>query len=149
MDAVIALGDIGARETRYKNQNYDPDKIRRQSEVYFRDGRSKYICLVAERGGELQGILFGSVDEYWFTQARSANMIAWYVARKARGSSMAAKLLLAFRRWAENRQASELTLSITSGVNTEKTGRFLRRMGFRPCGENFYQALGAPALNSD
>lgn len=142
IDAVIALGEIGARETRYRNHRYDPDKLRRQSEAYFRDGRSKYICLVAERDGMLQGVLFGSIDEYWFTQARSANMIAWYVAQEARGSSMAVKLLLAFRGWAENRQATEMTLSLTSGVGTDKTGRFLRRMGFRTCGENFYQALG-------
>jgi hypothetical protein len=49
--------------------------------------------------------------------------------------------VLAFKRWAENRQASELTLSITSGLGTDKTARFLKRMGFRLCGENFYMGL--------
>jgi hypothetical protein len=99
------------------------------------------------RNGELLGFLFGSIEEYWFTKERGANMIVWYVAKEARGSTMAIKLLLAFRGWAQNRQATELTLSITSGLNTEKTGRFLRRMGFRPCGENFYQPL--PPIAAD
>ena len=142
VDALIALGEAGALETRYNGQSYDPPKIRRQIEAYFRDERRKYIWLIALRNGELQGFLFGSVEEYWFTQALGANMIVWYVAKEARGSAMAVKLLLAFRGWAANRQATELTLSVTSGLNAEKTGRFLRRMGFRPCGENFYQTLG-------
>lgn len=145
VDALIALGELGVQETRYNNQLYDPPKVRTQIEAYFSDERRKYIWLIATHSDELQGLLFGSVEEYWFTQARGANMILWYVAQEARGSSMAVKLLLAFRRWAENRQATELTLSLTSGLGTEKTGRFLQRMGFRPCGENFYQPLGPTA----
>lgn len=141
VDALISLGEAGVLETRYNGQNYDPVKIRHQLEAYFKDERRKYIWLTGFRNGALQGFLFGSIEEYWFTQALGASMIAWYVAQEARGSAMAVKLLLAFRRWAENRQATELTLSVTSGLRTEKTGRFLQRMGFRPCGENFYQPL--------
>jgi GNAT superfamily N-acetyltransferase len=89
----------------------------------------------------LQGLLFGSVEEYWFTASLGANMIAWYVDEAARGSPMAVKLLLAFKRWAENRGANELTLSITSGLRTDKTARFLRRMGFEVCGGNYAMPL--------
>lgn len=145
IDALLALGEIAVRETRYNSQHYDPIKVRRQIEAYFRDERQKYIWLIAVRDGQLQGLLFGSVEEYWFTKARGANMILWYVAQEARGSAMAVKLLLALRGWAENRQATELTLSVTSGVEAGKTGRFLRRMGFSPCGENFHMTLGAGA----
>lgn len=145
VDALLALGEIGVRESRYQSQHYDPVKVRRQIEAYFLDERQKYIWLIAIRNGQLQGLLFGSVEEYWFTQARGANMILWYVAQEARGSAMAVKLLLALRGWAENRQATELTLSVTSGIDAGKTGRFLRRMGFSPCGENFHMTLGAGA----
>ena len=141
LDALIALGELAVLETRYNGQGYDPVKIRHQLEAYFKDERRKYIWLIGFNNGVLQGLLFGSVEEYWFTQALGVNMIAWYVAKEARGSSMAVKLLLAFRRWGENRNATELTLSVTSGLRTEKTGRFLQRMGFRRCGENFYQPL--------
>jgi GNAT superfamily N-acetyltransferase len=142
VEALLALGEIAVNETRYQSQLFDAVKVRRQFEAYFRDQRNKYIWLIAMRDGKLQGLLFASVEEYWFTQARGANMILWYVAQEARGSAMAVKLLLALRGWAENRQATELTLSVTSGTNFVKTGRFLRRLGFPPRGENFHMTLG-------
>lgn len=147
-DALVALGARAVEESRYRAQPYDPEKIRLQIDRYFSDQRRKYIWLVGIRNNELLGSLFGGIEEYWFTKERGANMIVWYVAKEARGSAIAIKLLLAFRGWAQNRHATELTLSITSAVNTEKTGRFLRRMGFRPCGENFYQTLGPAAIQA-
>lgn len=131
------MGERAVQGTRYQTMRYAPEKIRRQLDAYFQDERRKYIWLVGLRDGKLQGLLFGSVEEYWFTTSLGANMIAWYVDEPARGSPMAVKLLLAFKRWAENRGGNELTLSITSGVRMDKTGRFLRRMGFEACGENY------------
>jgi GNAT superfamily N-acetyltransferase len=145
IDALIGLGKVFSQESRYQNQTFDPIKIRSQMEAYFQDDRGKYICIVGFKDDVAMGFLFGSIDEYWFAKERGANMIIWYVAQEARGTAMGVKLLLAFKRWAENREAMELTVSITSGLGTERTGQFLRKVGFKHCGENYYQRLGQVA----
>jgi len=51
------------------------------------------------------------------------------------------KLLVAFRKWAENRGVFELSVGINSGVELEKMDRFLKKLGFRQTGGNYALSL--------
>lgn len=55
---------------------------------------------------------------------------------------MAIKLMMAFRKWAENRKAAELVVGVTSGEDIERTDRFLKKIGFRLTGGNYAMPLG-------
>jgi hypothetical protein len=66
-----------------------------------------------------------------------ATSIFLFVDPAERGSFAALKLILAFRAWAKNRQASEMYIGIASGVLMERTGKFLHRLGMRFTGGNY------------
>lgn len=57
------------------------------------------------------------------------------------------KLLTAFRKWAENRGAFELSLGVNSGVAMDKMDRFLKRLGFVQTGGNYSLVLGNSGTN--
>ena len=61
-----------------------------------------------------------------------------------RGGLTAVKLVLAFRKWALNREAVELYIGVAGGVLMERTGQFLQRLGLRPTGGNYSLWLRGP-----
>lgn len=93
--------------------------------------------IMAERGGELVGMAVVMLGEYFFSPARTATVQLLYVAPKARGGPAAIKLLRAMRRWAATNGAHDLHLNVTTGIETARTDRFLRKIGFRQTGGNY------------
>ncbi len=61
---------------------------------------------------------------------------------RARGSSAAIKLLMAFRRWAEQRNVSELNINMSVAVEMSRFNKMMSKLGFRCCGSNFSLGLG-------
>ena len=61
----------------------------------------------------------------------------FYVHPEWRGSSAAVKLLIACRQWAINRGASEIMVSVNSGVSVEALPRLMERLHFRQVGVSF------------
>ena len=60
-------------------------------------------------------------------------------------SGAALRLLMAFRKWAENRGVFELSAGVNSGAHIERTDRFLRRLGFVQTGGNYALRLAPSA----
>ncbi|MES2771532.1 MAG: hypothetical protein V4623_06055, partial [Pseudomonadota bacterium] len=61
----------------------------------------------------------------------------------ARGSSAGLKLLAAFRRWAEQRQAHELSINMSVAIHIERFNRMMTKLGFNCCGANFWLPLNS------
>lgn len=98
--------------------------------------------LIAENAsGEVVGMLWGHVMDYFFSDVRMAQDQVFYVAPAHRGSSAAYKLLTAFKRWAHNRKAKELAINMSVDIDQPRFNRFMTRMGFHPCGTNFITPL--------
>jgi hypothetical protein len=49
----------------------------------------------------------------------------------------ALKLLTAFKKWAENRGAFEISAGVNSGTDLDRMDRFLRKLGFQHTGGNY------------
>ncbi|UXY16842.1 GNAT family N-acetyltransferase [Chitiniphilus purpureus] len=141
---LLEIGGMLHAETRYRSLPLQRTKVEAMLARYLADRRGIYAILIAEQDGVPVGFLFAVVETYWFSDARVANNIAWYVIPKARGSSAAPKLLLAFRRWAMNRGAAEIKIGVSSAHLTERTGRMLTRMGFNMIGGNYSAQLPPP-----
>jgi len=90
---------------------------------------------------ELGGILYGEVGEHMFSRALGATVHDFYVTPGRRGTSAAIKMLHGFRRWAGERGAAALYVSVSSGIATGRTDRFPRRIGFRCTGGNYVHML--------
>ena len=119
---------------------YDEDMLRRS----FERGLAKDNCclLQAELGGALVGGLAGAAGPHFHSLAIGARVIAWYVLPEHRRRPMVAvELLGAFGRWAKARGAVRLYVGVTSGYETARADRLLKRLGFRFRGGNYMASL--------
>ena len=57
----------------------------------------------------------------------------------AAATMAAAKLLLAFERWAVNRQVHEININMSVAIDMERFDRFMTHAGYRACGQNYFK----------
>lgn len=134
--------------TRWANDVIDADKFRRDGAKILATAGSQYCVLLWERtdlpvGERIQGLIFGLVQDFFWSSRRQATAVVFAITPNARGGSGALKLLTAFRRWAENRGAHEIAVNITSGDHAGSTGGMLGRIGFKWVGGNYVTDIRA------
>src|SRR4051812_27316636 len=110
--AVLALCARAHEESVYRSLPFDPRRVADHIARITFDPAGR--CLfVAKIEGRALGVIAGYLDEYVFFDGRVAHDTVFYVAKEQRGSLMAKRLILAFRRWAEARGAHEVCLGIS------------------------------------
>ncbi len=135
---LLELGREIHEESRLSGLSYDAQKLRQSLEGMFAHQKGTHCLLLAISGnGDIAGVMLGYITEYFFSRDRVATNIVFYVRPEYRGSSAAAKLVMAFRTWAANRDAAEVSVNITSGIRMEKFHSFLMKMGFEHIGGNY------------
>lgn len=137
---ILEMGERLHQEGAYRFLPFDREKVRRWIEGYL-TLHERRCLFVAERSGVLAGMLGGYLDDYFFCDELVAHDAFVFVERERRGSVAAVRLIRAFREWATARHARELCLGISSGVNTERVGRFYERMGLTRVGAIYKQRL--------
>lgn len=78
----------------------------------------------------IQGMWIGRLDALWYSDDLFVSDIAFYVSKKYRGTSAAIRLLTAASSWAKSMGATEISVGLSSGIDTEKTVCFFKKMGF-------------------
>lgn len=149
------LGDVpscveGGRRmhalTRFSSYDYNAERVAQNLRAVIETGQNlnKTHCfLVAEdESGLIIGALIGCVERHFFSDLLVASVIHYDVLPDRRMSGAGLRLLIAFRKWSENRGVFELSLGINSGVELAKMDRFLKRLGFQPTGGNYSLRLG-------
>ena len=98
--------------------------------------------LIAENNqGQLVGMLAGYMVDFFFCDGNVVQDRVYYVLPEHRGSSAAFKLILAFRRWAESKQASELSINMSVAIDMPRFNKLMNHLGFNCCGSNFAMTL--------
>lgn len=141
IDDIMALGARMHQESRFRIYPAHVDKSRASIEKLINNPLVGCVLLARNHAGIAVGMLAGYVVDYFFSDALVAQDSYFFVAPEYRGSSAALKLLIAFRRWAENRNASELCINMSVDVDQERFNRFMTHLGFRNCGSNFTTPL--------
>lgn len=141
VEAIVRLGKEMVAESRFARYGMNEAKTRSAIETMIRNPASACILLAVRSDGALAGMLAGYVTEFFFGDATVAQDRWYYVHRRYRGSSAGLKLLLAFRKWAENRKAHELSLNMSVAIDMQRFNRFMTHMGFTCCGSNFFLPL--------
>jgi N-acetylglutamate synthase-like GNAT family acetyltransferase len=145
--ACLEAGRQMHANTRFAAYDYDAERVARALRKVIdtgQDANGSHCFLVAEDNeGRIAGALVGCMQKHFFSELPVASVIHYAVLPGRRMSGAGLKLLVAFRKWAENRGAFELSVGTNSGVELEKTDRFLRRLGFRHTGGNYALMLGA------
>ena len=131
IDRCIQIGRDMHEESRYSSLEYKPTKILQLIEATFSMPES-YCLFVAEQEGEIIGLLVGFCVEYWFGTDKQTSDLAIYVAPEKRGTTTAPRLIRAYEKWASNLGVNEITVSTSTGVETERTIGLFQRLGYQP-----------------
>lgn len=137
---IIEMGERMHREGAYRFLPFDRDKVRLRLEEYL-EHPGRHCLFVAEHRGALIGMLGGYLDDYVFCDELVAYDTVVFVEGRHRGSAAALRLVRAFRGWAIARGAREICLGISSGVNTDRVGKFYERLGLARVGAIYKQRL--------
>jgi hypothetical protein len=146
---VIPLVELGRSchfESRFSRLPYDAERVSQRFMHMIEQPLSTTFFVAAKHAsGSVHGLMIGSVDEYFFCRERVASSIFLLVHPEHRGGLAAIKMVLAFRAWAHARAAAEVYIGVASGVQMQRTGRFLSKLGLQLSGGNYSAWLPAPA----
>lgn len=138
IDDVLALARVNVAESRFGWLPFDEAKVRANLKRMAEAPQSYNCALIARKqDGKLVGYMAGQIEEYFFCRERVATSVFLFVDPNERGGFAAVKLILAFRKWAQNRGAAEIYIGVAGGVTMERTGRFLKRLGLTLTGGNY------------
>ena len=94
----------------------------------FMVGDTNHCVLVYERGGRVQGFLFGMVSYPHFSDDLIANELGWFVSKEYRGSLSSLKLVLEYEKWAISKGCSFISMSSIEGLSN--TDKIYSRLGY-------------------
>lgn len=132
-EAGMELGRRMHAESEFAFLPFDAAKVRRLLRHVV--GNPQHYCVyVVEHDGRLIGLLVGQVMEYFFCRELLCDDLLLYVERDQRGSLAALALVRAYLDWSHEKGAREARIAISTGVDIERTGAFLERLGFNRVG---------------
>ncbi len=136
--ALVELGKEIHAGTRLSALPYDKEKLASQFRAILEPPNENYCIFAAVVPGEgFVGALMGMLAEYPFSGARMSSNYVYFVRSRYRGSSLAVRLLFAFRQWARNRDAMLFCISQNAGVDTGRFDKFMHHLGFERTGGNY------------
>lgn len=134
--ALLALCKAMHTETDYRDIPFSKDVMRAHIAMYL-DNPATHHIFVHKKAARLQGVLFGHVSTYFFSETRIANDDLLYVAPKDRSLRITRKLIKAFEVWAMSCGVQEICLSVSTGLSEDRAEKLLNRQGFARIGAIF------------
>ena len=127
LSAIVDMGHQMHLESRFKALPYSHDKVRN---IFAQLIDGKGFAMVAEKDGELIGVMGAVVMELWFSTVKVAQDFGLYIRPENRGGMDAVRLLKAYEAWAKAQCAMAAEMGINTGVKVEETGRLLGLLGY-------------------
>lgn len=131
---AMVLGREMHAESRFRHYPLDERRAQTAFSDMVTHPHTACVLLAEASAGQLAGMLAAVVTDYFFADVRVVQDKWFYVRPEHRGSSAAMKLMLAVRRWAENRRARELNINMSVDIDRERFDRFMGHLQFRNCG---------------
>lgn len=139
--AMQTMGQAMHEESRFRHYMLDAQRVEATLRDMVTHPATACVLLAETQDGQLAGMLGVFVTTYFFADVRVVQDKWFYVALPYRGTPAAFKLMLAVRRWAENRRARELNINMSVDIERERFERFMGHMQLRNCGSNFFLPL--------
>lgn len=135
---LIEIGRAYHSESRFKVYDYDLEKLTASLKALIEDATGTRCFFVADdKEQKPYGVLLGHIESYFFSNLPVAQTILFWVHPEHRGGSAAVKLVTAFKKWAENRNAFEIAIGVNSAVHVNRADRFFKKLGFQLTGGNY------------
>lgn len=126
IEALMGLGRQMHAEGAFNVHAMDEQKVR-QAMLHCID---KQFASVSAGPDGLDGMLLGQASELWYSRAKCASDVLFYVRPDRRGSITAVRLVQAFVEWAHWTGAAEVQIAQSSGVRVEELHRLMTGMSF-------------------
>lgn len=97
---------------------------------------TSHNILVSVQGNEIVGFIWGTVTCLPWTPAKLGLDNIFYVLPEYRGRH-GVLLIRAYEEWCIQEGAGQISISVASGINVERTCKLFKRMGFKPTGYQY------------
>ena len=132
----VEMGRLAHLESGFADKiEYDPERLLSVARNYARDD-NKFL-VVAVDGGRAVGVFAGHLSEIYFSSAKLARDVLWYVLEEYRVGGIGLELLARFESWAEYRDAKMVYVSQDSGIHTDKFTKSMNKRGYDFVGSNY------------
>lgn len=119
-------------ETDFSNYVLNPQKMIDNIGVWIHNS----LALVAERDGELVGVILGKIATPWYSDEIAAVEDFFYVKPEHRGSRAGYMLVRGFNEWAKKQGALHVRAGVSSGCG-DAGGRLYEHFGMKFMGGNY------------
>jgi GNAT superfamily N-acetyltransferase len=138
--AIVELGRAMCVESpTYARFPYNPEKTAASVRGIIVSSRG--FAWVGEQDGDVVAVFLALPHEHWACDFVIATEYVLYVHSRARGSSIAARLIAEFVLWGRAVGAHLAVAGSTTGVNEDLTERLYQRLGFKRIGTNLERDL--------
>ena len=120
--------------THYKKRPINLDKVKTQLQTLILYPSQGCVLVVKDEDGKILGGFLGGLQEEWQSDSLMAFDYCLFVRPKCRGSRTAYLLITAFKEWAKEAGAKWIQCGTATGIDTEKTIRFYKKIGFEHTG---------------
>lgn len=136
MPAMLELISHFMFERRASMDDLNVEELQIMLEVAHQPDSPVYVAITEDRG-TFTGIIVGLLGPAWFAAHSSAHIATLYVRPDYRGSSAAVKLIKGFENWAKKHHIKDIRFEVDSGIDAERTYKFVERLGYHEAGRIF------------
>tara|TARA_R100001594_G_scaffold143333_1_gene191180 strand:- start:2027 stop:2476 length:450 start_codon:yes stop_codon:yes gene_type:complete len=86
---------------------------------------------------DLSGMILGYIDSFYFSKEISLQEHFIYIEKEKRGTKMVFKLLKEWVEWGKSKNAIDVWLKSTTGINRDKTSKLFNKLGFSEIGQTY------------
>lgn len=133
---IVRLGEEMHRETAFSNIEFSLERTASETLRCILD--PAYFANIALRDGKVVGILFGYLEQPFFTEQVAGYDCVWYVDRATRNTMVGPRLLSQFEAWTKAHGGSIVFTTLGSNYKSDRVGKLMERMGFEYQG-GFYR----------
>ena len=136
LTGIVRLGEEMHRETAFSNIEFSVERTALETMRCILD--PAYFANIALRDGKVVGILFGYLEQPFFTEQVAGYDCVWYVDRATRNTMVGPRLLSQFEAWTKAHGGSIVFTTLGSNYKSNRVGKLMERMGFEYQG-GFYR----------
>jgi GNAT superfamily N-acetyltransferase len=135
IQSLVVLGKIMHDETSYKHVEYAPEKVAKTCQLMITNG----FLMVAEKDGEVVGVMMGDVVTPWYTDERMGIDYCLYIYPEHRNGLIAVRLIKKFEEWCIAMGATQIRPGV--GTGDKNVSRLYKSLGFNSVGEWFLKDI--------
>lgn len=126
LPSILAMGYTFHQESRYKDLNYDPNKIEKLLLASLNHPDKIFFAY----DSSFNGLILLQMGTQFFSDDKWAGDQAFYVTPNKRGTRLALELLELGAKWAKENGAKELVILHNAGLGLESAEKFYTKHGF-------------------